>query len=370
MGCESKSKKKDADPTPVLTDSVKNLLAELHKVELFSFDDAKVPADTLTCLDTLHSHYHKADDQGKGAMRYDLYAHLGNWQSQSDREYAHQRLTEIEKGNENKDSIPDVILTDAEKKAPLMTVGAGLKSEMGKGFVPTGCSSSYEALHKAHAAADAEGKSHIVGAAGALLEHWHSGSLLEYHRKLLAPGMAQGGKDSEILLTKEEHDTLIVGQEKLEGQLAAVRAEVDALQQQNTVLVKSLKKDRATTLVAIKVLTGEAGFQGLTDAQITSKVAEREQRSLASLRDALDDELGKLSGFTFQGGTSAPTPQEAGTKEVADKAKLNPDGSTTVQDSKEKPTPAARKLPKDPKAASAILFFEAKTKDIKPAPKE
>ncbi len=374
LGCEGKSKKKDADTTPVLTDSVKNLVAELHKVTLFSFDDAKVPAETLTCLDSLNGHYAKADDQGKGAMRYDLYAHMGNWQAQSDREYAHQRLTEIEKGNENKDSIaaiPDVILTDADKKAQLMTVGAGLKSEMGKGYVPTGASSSYEALHKAHSAADSDGKSHIVGAAGALLETWHAGSLLEYHRKLLAPGQAQGGKDSEILLTKEEHDTLIVGQEKLETQLAAVRAEVDALQQQNTVLVKSLKKDRATTLVAIKVLTGEASFQGLTDAKLQEKVAEREQRSLASLRDALDDELGKLSGFTFQGSTSAVTPTEAGTKEVADKAKLpNPDGTTTVQDSKEKTTPAARKLPKDPKAAAALLYFEEKTKGIKLAPKE
>jgi hypothetical protein len=368
MGCESK--KKDADATPVLTDAVKTLLAELHKVEIFSFDDAKIPADTLTHLDTLNGHYKAADDQGKGAMRYCLYANLGHWQSISDRCYAMDRLKEIEEGTENKDALTEIVLTDAEKKAPLMLVGAGLKTEMGKGFVPKGASSSYEALHKAHSAADSEGKSHIVSAAGALLETWHSGSLLEYHRKLLAPGTGQSVKDM-IILTNEEHDTLLVGQEKLEGQLAAVRAELDALQQQNTILVKSLKKDRATTLVAMKVLTGEAGFQGLSDADLQTKVTEREQRSLASLRDALDDELAKLSGFTFQGGTSTTKPGEAGVKTIADNAKLNPDGATNVTDNKDsKNDPPARKLPRDPKAAKSVLFFENKIKDLKPAPKE
>jgi hypothetical protein len=368
MGCGGK--KKDADPTPVLTDSVKTLLAELHKVEIFSFEDAKIPADTLTHLDALNGHYKAADDQGKGAMRYGLYANLGHWQSMSDRCYAMDRIKEIEEGAEKKDSITEIVLTDAEKKAPLMLVGAGLKTEMGKGFVPKGASNSYEALHKAHSGADVEGKSHIVSAAGALLETWHSGSLLEYHRKLLAPGTGQTLKDM-IVLTAEEHDTLIVGQEKLETQLAAVRAEVDALQQQNTILVKSLKKDRATTLVAMKVLTGEAGFQGLSDTDLQTKVTEREQRSLASLRDALDDELAKLSGFTFQGSTSAAKPNEAGVKSIADNAKLNPDGSTNVTDNKDsKQDPPARKLPRDPKAARSVLFFENKTKDIKPAPKE
>jgi len=244
-------------------------------------------------------------------------------------------------------------------------VGAGLKSEMGKGFVPVGASSSYEALHKAHSAADSDGKSHIVSAAGALLEHWHSGSALEYHRKLMAPGTGQTVKDGEIVLTRVEHDTLITGQERLEGQLATAKAELDALNQQNTILVKSLKKDRATTLVAVKVLTGEAGFQGLSDTQIKDKVSEREQRSLASLKDALDDELGKLSGFTFQGSSVASTPAEAGTKEVADKAKLpNPDGTTNVTDGKDTPNTPARKLPKDPKAARAILLNEQIRKNL------
>lgn len=363
MGCGGKEKK-DADQTIVLSDAVKTLLTDLHKVELFSFDDAKIPADTLTCMDTLNGCYAAADDQGKSAMRYGLYANMGHWQSLADRCYAMDRVKEIETaGAEKKDSVAEIILTDAEKKAPLMLVGAGLKSEMGKGFVPTGASSSYEALHKAHSAADSDGKSHIVSAAGALLEHWHAGSLLEYHRKLMAPGTGQVVKDGEIVLTQVEHDTLITGQEKLEGQLAAAKAEIDALNQQNTVLVKSLKKDRATTLVAVKVLTGEAGFQGLTDTQIKEKVSEREQRSLASLRDALDDELGKLSGFTFQGSSAASTPAEAGTKEVADSAKLpNPDGTTNVTDGKETPNTPARKLPKDPKAAAALLFYEQKIK--------
>ena len=365
MGCKGKGK--DEDTTPIMSDSLKALLTDLHKVESFSFEDAKIPSDTLATMDMLHGHYSAADDQGKGAMRYGLYAHMGHWQAAEDRGYAMNRLKEIETA-ENKDSVAEITLTDAEKKAPLMLVGAGLKTEMGKGFVPKGASDSYEALHKAHSAADSDGKSHIVSAAGALLEHWHSGSLLEYHRKLMAPGTGQVVKDGEIVLTKVEHETLITGQERLESQLAAKKTELDALQQQNTVLVKSLKKDRATTLVAIKVLTGEAGFQGLSDADIAVKVTEREQRSLASLRDALDDELGKLSGFTFQGSTAAPKPNEAGTKEVNDKAKL-PTDTTTVTDSQ---TPAARKtpLPKDPKAARAVLLFEQRIKDLSPATKE
>lgn len=369
MGCGGKSKK-DSEQTVVLSDSIKALLTDLHKVELFQFDDAKIPADTLTHFDSLNGHYKAADEQGKGAMRYGLHANLAHWQSMDDCSYAMGRIKELEDGADKKDSIAEIVLTDAEKKAPLMLVGAGLKSEMGKGFVPKGASSSYEALHKAHSAADSEGKSHIVGAAGALLENWHSGSILEYHRKLMAPGTGQQVKDS-IILTKEEHDTLIVGQEKLETQLAAVRSEIDALQQQNTTLVKSLKKDRATTLVAIKVLTGEAGFQGLSDADVQTKVAEREQRSLASLRDALDDELGKLSGFTFQGGSSSPTPSEAGAKEVSDKAHLpNPDAATTVTDSKDGTNTAVRKLPKDPKAARAVQFFEQRAKELTGAKQE
>ncbi len=366
LGCGGK---KDADQTPILSDSVKALLVDLHKVEMFSFEDAKIPTDTLTCMDALHGHYNAADEQGKGAMRYSLYAHLGNWQSESDRDYAMGRVREIEEaGTEGRDSISEITLTDAEKKAPLMLVGAGLKSEMGKGFVPKGASSSYEALHKAHNAADSEGKSHIVSAAGALLEHWYSGSMLEYHRKLMAPGTGQVIKDGEIVLTKVEHDTLITGQERLESQLATARAELDALQQQNTVLVKSLKKDRATTLGAVKVLIEEAGYQGLSDSDIKTKITEREQRSLASLRDALDDELGKLSSFVFQGTSAAPKPNEAGTKEVSDSAKL-PTDSTTVTDSQQtilRKTP----LPKDPKAARAHLLFEQRMKELTPASKE
>lgn len=365
MGCGGK---KDADQTPVLSDSIKTLLADLHKVDMFPFEDAKIPADTLSCVDKLHGHYHAADDQGKGAMRFALYSNLGNWQSMSDRQYAMVRLKEMEEaGSEKKDSVADVVLTDAEKKAAMMLVGAGLKSEMGKGFVPKGAGDSYEALHKAHSTADAEGKSHIVSAAGALLEHWHSGSILEYHRKLMAPGTGQLVKDSEIVLTKIEHDALMTGQERLTTQLAAARAESDALQQQNTVLVKSLKKDRATTLVAIKVLTGETSFQGLTDSQIQEKVAEREQRSLASLKDGLEDELAKLSGFVFKADSKETTPSAVGAKEVADSTKLQNE-STSVTDSTT--TVAARKLPKDPKAAKAILFFEEKTKNLKPTPKE
>lgn len=372
MGCESKSKKKDSEQAPVvsvLTDSVKTLLTDLHKVELFQFEDAKIPADTLTSMDTLNGHYHAADDQGKGAMRYGLYSNLSHWQSMSDRAYAMGRVKEIEEaGSEKKDSISEVVLTDAEKKAPMMLVGAGLKTEMGKGFVPKGASDAYDALHKAHSAADSDGKSHITSAAGALLEHWHSGSILEYHRNLMAPGTGQIVKDGEIVLTKIEHDTLMAGQDALTTQLATVKAEYDALQLQNTVLVKSLKKDRATTLVAVKVLTGETGFQGLTDAQIVEKVTEREQRSLASLRDALDDELVKLSGFAFQSGKSATIPEEVGGKTVADNAKvLNPDNATNVTDNQQVTT---RKLPKDPKAAAAILFYEKKTAANKPAPKE
>jgi len=367
MGCEGKGKK-DADTQIQLSDSVKTLLADLHKIEGYQFDDAKIPADTLQHYDALNTHYNAADDQGKGSMRFAMYSSLGRWESQDQYDYAMNRMKEIENA-ENKDSVADVVLTDAEKKAPLMLVGAGLKTEMGKGFVPKGCASSYEALHKAHSASDAEGKSHIVSAAGALLEKWHAGSLVEYHRKLMTPGTGQAiVKDNEIVLTKEEHDTLIVGQEKLEGQLAATKVELDASNQQNTILVKSLKKDRATTLVAIKVLTGEAGFQGLNDDQIKTKVSEREQRSLASLRDALDDELGKLSGFTFQGSTSASTPAEAGTKEVKDNAKLpNPDGATTVADSK---TATTTKLPKDPKAARAVLLYENKKKQLNGTSKE
>jgi hypothetical protein len=363
LGCGGK--KKDSEHIANLSDSAKILLTDLHKVELFTFEDAKIPADTLSCIDTLDSHYKAADAQGQGTMRYGLYANLGYWQSMSERDYAMGRLKEIETA-ENKDSVKDIVLTDAETKAPLMMIGAGLKSEMGKGFVPKGVSDSYTALHKAHSAADAEGKSHIVNAAGALLEHWHSGAILEYHRKLMAPGSGQIVKDGEIVLTKIEHDTLITGQERLETQLATVKTDLDALQQQNTVLVKSLKKDRATTLVAIKVLTGEAGFQGLSDTDVQIKVKEREQRSLASLRDALDDELGKLSGFTFQSSSAALKPNEAGTKDVKDNAKL-PTDTTTVIDSQ---APSTRKtpLPKDPKAARAVLYFEQKTKDLTPAP--
>jgi len=348
------------------TDS-KNLLAELHKVALFSFEDAKIPSDTLACIDTLHGHYTAADEQGKGIMRYSLYANLGTWQAASDRDYAMNRLKELETA-ENKDSVAPIVLTDAETKAPLMVIGASLKSEMSKGLVPKGTSDSYASLNKAYSAADAEGKSHILSASGALLEHWHAGSMLEFHRKLMAPGSGQIVKDGEIVLTKIEHDTLITGQERLETQLAGVKTDLDALQQQNTVLVKSLKKDRATTLVAIKVLTGEAGFQGLSDADVKTKVTEREQRSLASLRDALDDELGKLSGFTFQSSSAALRPNEAGTRDVKDNAKL-PTDTTNVTDSQ---VPPARKtpLPKDPKAARALLFFEAKTKDLVPASKE
>src|SRR5208282_4341143 len=109
LGCESK--KKDADPTPVLADSIKNLLTDLHKITIFSFDDAKIPSDTLTCMDILHGHYHAADDQGKGAMRFSLYSHLGNWQSSCDRQYAMDRLKEIEEaGSEKKDSVAEIIL--------------------------------------------------------------------------------------------------------------------------------------------------------------------------------------------------------------------------------------------------------------------
>jgi hypothetical protein len=353
------------------TDS-KTLLAELHKVALFSFEDAKIPSDTLACIDALHGHYTAADDQGKGVMRYSLYANLGTWQASSDRDYAMNRLKDLEAAAESKDSVTPIVLapivlTDAETKAPLMVIGASLKSEMSKGFVPKGVSDSYTSLNKAHSAADAEGKSHILSASGALLEHWHAGSMLEFHRKLMSPGSGQIVKDGEIVLTKTEHDTLITGQEKLETQLAAVKIDLDAIQQQNTVLVKSLKKDRATTLVAIKVLTGEAGFQGLSDADVQTKVTEREQRSLASLRDALDDELGKLSGFTFQSSSVALKPNEAGTKEVKDKAKL-PNDTTNVTDNQQVP---ARKtpLPKDPKAANALLFFEEKIKRLVPATK-
>lgn len=367
---KSDKTKEEAVVVPA-TDSQKALLAELHKIEAFQFDDAKIPADTLACMDTLSGHYHAADEQGKGAMRYALYANLGTWQAADSRGYAMSRLKEIENA-EKKDSVSEVALTDAEKKAPLMLVGAGLKSEMGKGFVPKGAVDSYEALYKAHSSADSDGKSHIVSAAGALLEHWHAGSILEYHRRLMAPSAGQTVKDNEIILTKVEHDTLIVGQERLETQLASVRSELDALQQQNTVLVKSLKKDRATTLVAIKVLTGEASFQGLTDVQMLAKVSEREQRSLASLKDALDDELAKLSGFVYQGSTSAVTPTEAGAKEVADKTKLpNPDATTNVNDNKDsKNDPPARKLPKDPKERAAVQFFEQRTKDLSATPKE
>lgn len=353
--------------TPKFSDSLTALLTDLHKVELFQFSDAKIPADTLACMDTLHCHYAAADEQGKGAMRYGLYANLGHWQSAEDCSFAMGRIKEIETA-ENKDSVVEMVLTDAEKKAPMILVGAGLKSEMGKGFVPKGVSDSYDALNKAHAAADSEGKYHITSAAGALLEHWHSGSLLEYHRKLMAPGTGQQVKDGEIILTKIEHETLITGQERLEAQLATSKTDLDALQQQNTILVKSLKKDRATTLVAVKVLTGEAGFQGLSDTDIQTKVTEREQRSLASLRDALDDELDKLPGFVFHSSSAAKNPTEVGAKEVDDKAKL-PTETTTVIDS-QVTTTRKTPLPKDPKAARAVLLYEQRLKELTPATKE
>lgn len=375
MGCGGK---KDSVPAPVeQTDSLKTLLDSLHKIEMFTFDDAKIPADTLKCMDMLHGHYSAADEMGKGAMRYGLYSHLTNWRSASEKDYALGQVKEMER--ENKDSVIEggAAFSGSERstdgftdatKAPLMTVGAGVATEKGKGWVPVGTADSYQALHKAHAAADSEGKSHISGAAGALLEHWHSGSILEYHRSLMAPGTGQVVKDGEIVLTKEEHDTLMTGQERLETQLATTKAETDALQQQNVILVKNLKKDRATTIVAVKVLTGETGYQGLTPDQINDKISQLAQRNLDSLRDSLEDGLVKLDGFVPQGGSSASKTSESDGKQIDDKSKLqNPDAPTNVQDSTtEKP---ARKLPKDPRARAGKLFFEEKVAKLN-APKE
>ena len=201
-----------------------------------------------------------------------------------------------------------------------------------------------------YTAADTEVKPHIVNILAALLDHWNP----------KAP-VVDAPKDS-IVLSKEEHDTLMTGHERLETQIVALKSDSEALQLQNTSLVKSLKKDRATTLVAIKVLTGEAGFQGLSETQIQDKVKEREQRSLASLRDALGDELAKLSNFVFQGGSAATSPTEAGAKEVKDGVQLSTE-TTTVTDVKDSKTdPPARKLPKDPKAARGVLLFEARLK--------
>lgn len=357
---DAESLEKKASETVVAKTDL-GLLDALHKIEGYKFDDAKIPADTLACMDCINGHYGAADEQGKQAMRYSLYTHIGTWRSADERDYAINRLKSLEAGEVKDSETAPVQMTDAEKKASLMVVGAGLRSEQGKGFVPKGVTDSYQALHKAHASADADGKSHIVSASGALLEYWHSGSMLEYHRSLMAPGTGQVAKDS-IVLSKEEHDTLMTGHERLETQIVALKSDSEALQLQNTSLVKSLKKDRATTLVAIKVLTGEAGFQGLSETQIQDKVKEREQRSLASLRDALGDELAKLSNFVFQGGSAATSPTEAGAKEVKDGVQLSTE-TTTVTDVKDSKTdPPARKLPKDPKAARGVLLFEARLK--------
>lgn len=334
LGCSGKAESKD---------SITTLLADLHKVEMFSFDDAKIPADTLECMDTLHGHYHAADEKGKHLMRYDLYTHLGYWNSAAEKESIHGRLKSIE--TESKDAITDA-------KAPLMVIGSGLATEVGKGFVPKGAASAFDAMSKAHQAADAEGKSHITSAAGALLEHWHSGSILEYHRAILAPGTGQTMKD-HVLIPKEEHNTLLTAHEKLETRLTDILAELDVAKQQNIVLVKNLKKDRATTLVAIKVLTGEASFQGLSHDQIQEKVTERSQRNLDSLKDSLEDELIKLAGFVFQG--AAPKSEEIRAKEVSDATKLpNPDAPNSMQDSTTQVP--NRRLPRDPKLRAA---FEA-----------
>lgn len=345
---------KDKKEAVAVADSVKTLLDALHSRKEYTFDDAKIPSDTLACMDSLNGHYMAADEQGKNAMGYGLYAHISNWHAAAEKDFA---VTRVKKLEEQKDEL-DPSLTDEEKKASLMVVGAGLRSEQGKGFVPSGAVDSFQALHKAHVAADSDGKSHISSAAGALLEHWKSGSMLEYHRALIAPGTGQAVKDNEIVLTKEEHDTLMTGQDRLESQVVALRTERDAMATQNIILVKSLKKDRATALIAIKVLTGEAGFQGLTTDQINEKVAEKSARNLDSLKDSLIDELSKLDDFTYQG-EHVTISSEKDKKEISDSATITtPPEVTIVEDSTT--VTSTRKLPRDPKARRAAILFDQK----------
>jgi hypothetical protein len=150
----------------------------------------------------------------------------------------------------------------------------------------------YDGIHKSYKAGDNELRSKIRGLHYAVGEHMDSSSALEYYKERLK----EHGKDC-VVLSKEEHDAKAAELVKLTADVTALSGIKEAKDAAETKLARVLldhKKGLATQIVMSKVMRGQDGFKDLNKDQIFEKVAELSKRSLASLKDSVNDIMSEL----------------------------------------------------------------------------
>ena len=172
-----------------------------------------------------------------------------------------------------------------------------------------------DTLHKFYHTLGDKNRPYFRYAMSALMEHWSTGSMVDYYKKYLLKG------DDAALVTKEEFDTLQAGFESAEADLKSANDSIAALGATNQALVKSQKKNLATLLVYGSVMTGDASFKNLSADKMQAEIDLREKRTLVSLTDSLSDLMKKLPGLDL---SQVSKPSE-GVKEVKDSATVKAD---------------------------------------------
>ena len=189
-----------------------------------------------------------------------------------------------------------------------------------------------ETLHKFYKTVPDDDQYLFRGAVSAMLEHWYSGSNLQYYKNRLAE------KGSDAVIAKSELDELHAAIEQYEKDIEAATQDKSALITTNQQILKDQKQLLARVLVTGNVLLGKSGFSGLSSDEIQKEITERAGRKLNSLQDSLTDLLKELPGATLQVASDV-TPSAGAVREVSDSAKVDTDSGPAAKTEQPKSEP-------------------------------
>lgn len=191
-----------------------------------------------------------------------------------------------------------------------------------------------DSVHKFYHDMTGNNQSFFRYAVGALIEHWATGSTVDYYKERLMKG------DDSTLVPREDFDTLQSGFETAEAELKVSNDSVAALLSTNQTLLKDQKSNMARLLVYGSILTGDSAFKNLSAEKLAEEIMLREKRTLVSLTDSVSDLMRKIPSLDL---TQVSKPSE-GVKEVKDSAQLSQeDGPTeTAPPSEAKPPRISR----------------------------
>jgi hypothetical protein len=144
-----------------------------------------------------------------------------------------------------------------------------------------------------------------------LQEKWSAEGYLAYLKTRLE-------KTDETVVSKSELDTLHDAIEKYEADAKARAVDTKSLLETNKALVASRKKDLATVVVALEIVSGSKAYQGLDAVQIQAEIERKSKRHLISLQDNVEDLMDRLPSFKQAAPEQKPKTEVA--KEVSDNA--------------------------------------------------